>query len=181
MCTRRPHAQCALWQRRRAGSWGRDRRREPCRRRDVHRHQGKRPMAGAGRSRLARSPARQARSSSYGFGELVRRLNTMFRVDPGLPGRGAGGVTGGGRPAPAECSPASGKAAHGGGGAEPPGAIPCEASAVELLRLRGGRLEVGWRLLSVRPFHGRCSRDCFAHTHGSRPLTADFQIFLLFP
>ena len=25
---RRPHAQCALWQRRRAGSWGRDRRRE---------------------------------------------------------------------------------------------------------------------------------------------------------
>ncbi len=76
---RRPHAQCALWQRRRAGSWGRDRRRETRARRDVRRHQGKRLMAGAGRSRLARSPARQARSSCYGFGVLVRRLNTMFR------------------------------------------------------------------------------------------------------
>ena len=37
---RRPHAQCALWQRRRAGSRGRDRRRKPCRRREVRRHRG---------------------------------------------------------------------------------------------------------------------------------------------
>jgi hypothetical protein len=29
-----------------------------------------------------------------------------------------------------------GKSLSGGGGAEPPGAIPCEASAVEFLRLR---------------------------------------------
>ena len=65
---RRPHAQCALWQRRRAGSWGRDRRRETRAREKVHRHRGKRLKAGAGRRRLARSPARQARSSCYGFG-----------------------------------------------------------------------------------------------------------------
>ena len=58
-------------------------------------------------------------------------------------GRGAGGVTGGGRPAPAGCSSASGESLPGGGGAEPPGAIPCEASAVEFLRLRGGRFGVG--------------------------------------
>ncbi len=49
-------------------SRGRDRRREPRARSDVRRHRGKRLMAGAGRRRLARSPARQARSSSYGFG-----------------------------------------------------------------------------------------------------------------
>ena len=68
-------------------------------------------------------------------------------------GRAAGGVTGGGSPAPAECSLASWKAANGGGGAEPPGAIPCEASvttqsddwAVELLWLRGGRFDVDRR------------------------------------
>ena len=37
---RRPHAQCALWQRRRAGSWGRDRRRENRALRDVRRRRG---------------------------------------------------------------------------------------------------------------------------------------------
>ena len=54
-------------------------------------------------------------------------------------GRRAGGVTGGGRPAPADMIDGIEESLSGGGGAEPPGAIPCEAGAVEFLRLRGGR------------------------------------------
>ena len=83
----------------------------------------------AGRGCVGGVPADRTHNAPYGRGA----------------GRAAGGVTCGGSPAPAGMFAGFGESLSGGGGAEPPGAAPCEASAVEFLWLRGGRVGVDWR------------------------------------
>ena len=79
---RRPHAQCALWQRRRAGSRGRDRRRETRARRDVRRLRGITFRRGRGGAAW-HDPLRGGRGRVfYGVEALVWRLNTKYRADP---------------------------------------------------------------------------------------------------
>lgn len=79
---RRPNAQCALWQRRRAGSRGRDRRRETRARRDVRRLRGITFRRGRGGAAW-HDPLRGGRGRVfYGVEALVWRLNTKYRADP---------------------------------------------------------------------------------------------------